>query len=509
MTFISNQTQNTSLKVLIVEDDKSLQTAIRESLELERVDVICANCAEEALVKLKSESVHMVISDINMPNMSGEELLVQIRQEYPYLPVMLMTAYSSVDRAVKAIQRGAVDYLAKPFSLSQLTAKVKQYTQTLAEDYQADQPVMVSNESKAVFAMAAKVAQSNANVLISGESGTGKEVLARYIHDSSPRHSRNFVAINCAAIPENMLEAILFGHEKGSFTGAHKAMPGKFELADGGTLLIDEINEIPLSLQAKILRALQEKEVERIGSKEPIAIDVRVVATTNRNIAEEVAAKNFREDLYYRINVFPLQWKPLRERRDDIIPLAETFLNRHVSSKTVRPILTQEAKDKLMSYNWPGNVRELDNVMQRALVLVQNDQITATDLLIDMTDSGIKNASTYIEVTDADQSKCKALEIKEEKSLSGKTLTTAGQSNKDSLQDQSHNFDTLDAQQVLFAGDMQGEDLRTKELRTIVECLQKNNGSRKKTAEMLGISPRTLRYKIAKIKEYWPALGEI
>lgn len=470
------KTVQSSLRVLVVEDDKALKDAIRDSLELEQIEVVCAGSAEEALQVLLVESVHMVISDINMPKMSGEDLLLRIRKEYPYLPVMLMTAYSSVDRAVRAIQRGAVDYLAKPFSLSQLNAKVKLYSQTMAES-DVNLPVMASRESQSIFAMALKVAQSNANVLINGESGTGKEVLARYIHDNSPRSNKDFVAINCAAIPENMLEAILFGHEKGSFTGAHKAMPGKFELADGGTLLLDEITEMPFSLQAKILRVLQEREVERIGGKTPLSVDVRIIATTNRDIVQEIENKNFREDLYYRINVFPMHWKPLRERPDDILPLADYFLSRHVSSKIVKPMLTDCAREKLHSYSWPGNVRELDNVIQRSLVLAQGDRIYASDLLL------------QTEVEEAPKLESPVLIGLKSKSDTKRSIA--------------------EASELLFSGDSVGEDLRSQELKSIVDCLRKYNGNRKLTAEALGISPRTLRYKIAKIKECWPSMMDI
>ena len=468
-----------ALKVLVVEDDKALQTAICDSLELESIEVVCADSAECALEVLAQESVHMVISDINMPNMSGEDLLLKIRKNYPYLPVMLMTAYSSVDRAVRAIQRGAVDYLAKPFSLAQLNAKVKQYSKSMS-DTDINLPVMVSRESQSVFGIANKVAQSSANVLIVGESGTGKEVLARYIHEKSPRSNKNFVAINCAAIPENMLEAMLFGHEKGSFTGAHKAMPGKFELADGGTILLDEITEMPLSLQAKILRVLQEREVERIGGKAPISIDVRVVATTNRDIAGEIKNKNFREDLYYRINVFPIHWHPLRERPDDIVPLADFFLARHAASKIVKPILSDDAQAKLLDYSWPGNVRELDNVIQRSLVLCQGDQIHGADLHIQ-----VPNMQAKVNVTQVQ-----------------KESTLVGIASQDEL--------ALDApMDVLFSGEVVGEDLRSQELKSIVDCLRKYDGNRKKTAQALGISARTLRYKIAKIKECWPSMADL
>src|SRR6187549_1524956 len=239
------------------------------------------------------------------------------------------------------------------------------------------EPVVVDRSSRALYALAARVAATDCTVLINGESGTGKEVLARHIHERSPRATRPFVAINCAAIPENMLEAMLFGYERGAFTGAHAAHPGKFEQAQGGTLLLDEVTEMPLGLQAKLLRVLQEREVERIGGRAPLALDVRVLATTNRNLRAEVAAGRFREDLYYRLNVFPLSTSPLRERRDDVLPLAMRLLTSRCRAGERIPALSADAAHLLLTYPWPGNVRELDNVMQRALILCNGAVIEA------------------------------------------------------------------------------------------------------------------------------------
>lgn len=286
-------------------------------------------------------------------------------------------------------------------------------------------------------------------MLIQGESGTGKEVLARYIHQSSLRHKGPFVAINCAAIPENMLEAELFGYEKGAYTGAVQSVPGKLEIAQGGTVLFDEITEMSLPLQAKLLRVLQEREIERLGGRKPLALDIRVLATTNRNPKEWISRGLFREDLYYRLSVFPLTIPPLRERREDILPLAEAFIRRHWQSGKPLPALSETAAERLLAYAWPGNVRELDNLIHRALILQSGDRITADDLVF------------------------------EDDLCGGGSPTSSDRRAADSLMD----------------------ELRTHEERLILETLKEQNGSRKSTAERLGISERTLRYKLAKMRE--------
>jgi two-component system, response regulator FlrC len=310
--------------------------------------------------------------------------------------------------------------------------------------------IAIAEVSRRLTELARRVAASDCTVLIAGESGTGKEVLARFIHRNSPRADRAFVAVNCAAIPENMLEAILFGYEKGAFTGAHAAHPGKFEQAQSGTLLLDEVTEMPLGLQAKLLRVLQEREVERLGGRVPVALDVRVLATTNRNLRGEVAAGRFREDLYYRLNVFPLTTAPLRERRDDVLPLAMHVLNARCRPGENIPALSAEAAHVLLTHSWPGNVRELDNVMQRALILASGPVIQAESIQIEGTgDSGLVTASHQSPVT----SHC----------LSDSVSATE-------------------------------RDL-------ILEALRCDQGNRQAMAKRLGISPRTLRYKLAKLRE--------
>lgn len=365
-------------RVLIVEDDDALRDALIETLSLAEIEVKGCESAESALCMVSEFNPNIVVSDIRMDKMTGHGLLKALDKKMPGLPVMLVTAHGTVNDAIDAMRFGAVDYLLKPFEPKTLIEKINRYAKS---DDKSNKPVATDEKSQALLALAKQVANSDATVLISGESGTGKEVLARYIHDHSPRAKGNFIAINCAAIPEHLLESTLFGYEKGAFTGANKASAGKFEQAQNGTLLLDEISEMDLSLQAKLLRVLQEKEVERLGSNKVIKLDVRVLATTNRDMKSEIEAKRFREDLYYRLNVFPLYWLPLRERQNDIVPLANYLIKRHMKDvKGAMPILSDDAKKALYAYSWPGNAREMDNVIQRALILKQGDEIQESDL---------------------------------------------------------------------------------------------------------------------------------
>ena len=304
-----------AIKVLLVEDDPALREALVDTLLLAGHGFHAVASAEEALLAVAEQPFSLVVSDVNMPGMDGHQLLSRLRASQPQLPVLLMTAHGAVKRAVDAMRQGAADYLVKPFEPKALLDLVARHALGSLGVVDTLGPVAVEPASVQLLALAARVARSDSTVLISGESGTGKEVLARYIHQHSSRAEQPFVAINCAAIPDNMLEATLFGHEKGAFTGAIAAQAGKFEQADGGTLLLDEISEMPLSLQAKLLRVLQEREVERVGGRKPIALDIRVVATTNRDLAAEVAAGRFREDLFYRLSVFPLAWRPCASAR--------------------------------------------------------------------------------------------------------------------------------------------------------------------------------------------------
>lgn len=438
--------QEQKANILVVEDDADLRDVIADTLALAGYRVAQVDSGEAALDFLGANPCDLVMSDVNMPGIDGYQLLRRIASEWPQVPVLIMTAYGSISNAVEAIRNGAVDFLEKPFSTERLIAAVEKYVQPVLVDDQ--EPVAEDMDTRRVFQLAKKVAQTDSSVMIMGESGTGKEVLARFIHRNSPRANQPFVAINCAAIPENMLEATLFGHEKGSFTGAHQSSPGKFEQANGGTLLLDEISEMDINLQAKLLRVLQEKEVERIGGKKAIALDVRVLATTNRNLRAEVEKGNFREDLYYRLCVFPITWRPLRERRDDIIPLALRLIAQRQKNAAVR--LDASAEHRLLQHDWPGNIRELDNVIQRALILCNGNLITAEDIFIPEDDM-----PGALDDMDLD----------------------------------------LEGHSVL------GEDLRKREFELILETLRSVNGSKKHTAEKLGISPRTLRYKLARMRE--------
>ncbi|MCQ4266622.1 sigma-54 dependent transcriptional regulator [Pseudomonas stutzeri] len=443
-------------RILLVEDDHALREALGDTLEVGGYAYRAVESAEAALEALREEAFGLVVSDVNMPGMDGHELLSVIRQRYPQVPVLLMTAFGAIDRAVQAMRQGAVDYLLKPFEPKALLSLIAQHVCGRLGDDEPG-PVAHAPASRQLLELAARVAQSDSTVLISGESGTGKEVLARYIHHRSPRASGPFIAINCAAIPDNMLEATLFGHEKGAFTGAVAAQPGKFELADGGTLLLDEISEMPLPLQAKLLRVLQEREVERIGARRPITLDIRVLATTNRNLRGEVAAGRFREDLYYRLSVFPLAWAPLRERAADIVPLAERLLAKHGQKMRQAPArLSEAARRCLQAHAWPGNVRELDNAIQRALILQRGGVIEPADLCLD-----------------------------------GVELMLA------SVPSQAPAASDVAAKPAAALG----EDLRQHEFQLIIETLRSERGRRKEAADRLGISPRTLRYKLAQMRD--------
>lgn len=429
--------------VLIVEDDPVLREALAETMTIAGYTYVTAKDGREALMLLEVHNPFVVLTDIRMDRMDGNQLLQQIQKSRPGLPVILMTAYGSVEDAVTSIRHGAVDYIPKPFSAQLLTEKIAQYIKTDSEDNLSD-PIAQDPKSQALLSMALKVSQSDVGVMISGESGTGKEVLAHFIHDHSPRKNKPFVAINCAAIPEQMLEATLFGYEKGAFTGAYKSTPGKFEQAQGGTLLLDEVSEMTLPLQAKLLRVLQEKEVERIGSDKMISLDVRILATTNRQLKDEVQAGRFREDLFYRLNIFPLQWHPLRERKNDIIPLANYLIRKHCYQRQpIVPVLSAEAQQLMLDYHWPGNARELDNVIQRALVMETQGVIE----------------EEHLQLTFAAPSKSEEMQIANPKNL------------------QVHEYELIE--------------------KTLLE----QEGNRQKAAAALGVSERTLRYKLAKMRE--------
>lgn len=558
------------LRVLVAEDDPSLREAIVDTLEIANLEVEAVADGNQALQVLQSRNdIGIVVSDVNMPNLDGYELLKISKERFPHIPVVLMTAYGTIHQSVKAMQEGAVDYLVKPFEPALLQELVQRYTGGISEEFK-NAPVAVANSSLQLLELAKRVAKSDSTALILGESGTGKEVLARYVHDCSNRSQGPFVAINCAAIPETMLESILFGHEKGAFTGATASMPGKFEQANGGTILLDEISEMDMALQAKLLRVLQEREVERLGGRKTIRLDVRVIATSNRTMLDEVKAGRFREDLYYRLSVLPLFWLPLRERRDDIVPLAEKLLRKHARKQHRNGVrLSIDAKQGLINYSWPGNVRELDNVIQRALILQEGLTINACDLGLP-NEKGVAMALPVISALSCSDASSNALPSTTVNSSAPEVMTTSITIPKTNLSENTNcfranvsgsrenvfeswmqnettvahsqpqsltslwhddqnsslsapstptvryspvselfseaNLDTVDTVKTppatpdMGKGSL-GNDLKQREFELIVDTIRDERGSRKRAAARLGISPRTLRYKIAKFRE--------
>lgn len=438
---------NRSKKILVVEDDPLLRDAVCETLEFAGFMVTATGNGRQALEKLDSSEPNLVITDLQMDVMDGMELLEELKIKSPGLPVVMVTAHGSVQKAVEAMRAGASDFLLKPFQAEVLLEMVVRLLESNAPEVQGRQICVEDNASRRLYRMAKKVATTDATVLLQGESGTGKEVLSRFIHEHSRRHKGPFVAINCAAIPEQMLESMLFGYEKGAYTGAYQARPGKFEQADGGTILLDEISEMDIGLQAKLLRVLQEKEVERLGGQKLIRLDVRVLATTNRDLRYEVKNGNFREDLFYRLSVFPIKLPPLRERKNDILPLARQLLSQAEGSAED---FTETAAKKLLTHNWPGNVRELENAVRRSVILAEGKLIDANDLVFEQDLSSFADPHSPM------------AELEEEEL---------------------------------------GDNLKSHEQNLIIQALDAVGGSRKDAAERLGISPRTLRYKLARLRE--------
>ena len=368
---------NARPKILIADDEPNIRRILQVAFDKAGIDATVVEDADSALRALKADEFRCLLTDVTMPGRTGYELLAECRERYPNLPVIIVTAYGTIPDAIQAIRNGAHEFVTKPFDLDQLKKviagalrdeqkpKAKKQTRQPAPDFIAASPAM-----RQVKEMIAQVADSKATVMITGESGVGKEVVAKALHTQSGRAANRFVAVSCAALPETLLESELFGYEKGAFTGANEAKAGRFELADQGTLFLDEIGEIPLTVQVKLLRALQEREFERLGASSPTRVDVRVITATNRDLAEEVERGAFRLDLLYRLKVIEMNIPPLRERQEDIVPLAESFLARFAEENGREPLaLGKQAVRALQRYTWPGNVRELENAMERAVVL--------------------------------------------------------------------------------------------------------------------------------------------
>ncbi len=450
--------------VLVVDDEPEMAIALGETLRRDGFRVSLAQNGREAMEKLSREEYGWVISDVRMPSVDGMELLSHLRETAPLTRVILMTGYGTVPQAVAAMQQGAVNFLTKPFKAEDLR-KILRPSPSPASPASAGRtgpwesvsrpiltrdPVMIR-----ILGMVDAVASTPATVLIEGESGTGKELVARYLHERSPRAHRPFVAVNCAALPDNLLESELFGYEKGAFSGAAVRKIGKFELAHTGTILLDEIGEMEIALQAKLLRVIQEREIDRVGGTRPVPVDIRIVATTNRNLKEEVRAGRFREDLYYRLRVFPVLLPPLRERPEDIALLAERFRLSFEQSHMAVGSFTPEAMGLLVRHSWPGNVRELENVVTRAAFLAAGRSIRP-EYLEDLLDPG---------------------EVRPERDLP----------------------------EAIEEGIRPGRSVWEVERELILRTLASCGGNKAQSARLLGINVRTLRNKLS---EYGIVLGE-
>jgi len=383
-------------RVLIVDDDRTQADMLRNMLELEGFDAVVAYTPADGIDAARRTMPHVVVSDYNMPQMNGVEMWERLRPIHPGLVFIVITAFGTLETAVDAMKRGVHDFVTKPVDVGELVIRINKALRIVALEVEnrdlkgaveaLRRKVHVVGDSMAmqqVLETVSQVSQSPATVLIQGESGTGKELVARAIHVQSPRHGSAYVQVNCAAIPENLLESELFGHTKGAFTGAVSDRKGKFEIANGGTLLLDEIGDLPLSLQPKLLRVLQERTIEPLGSSTVVRVDIRLIAATHRDLEAMVDAGEFREDLYYRLKVIPISLPPLRERPDDVLPLAQHFL-RIYCEENLRRItgFTRSAEERLRTWPWPGNVRELENCVERAVVLASEEVIDEPDLML-------------------------------------------------------------------------------------------------------------------------------
>jgi nitrogen regulation protein NR(I) len=379
-------------RVLVVDDEQSLRKVLAATLSREGYEVEVAQDGEEALVALERDGADVVVTDLVMPRMDGLSLLRRVVQKHPDVPVIVVTAHGKIDSAVEAMKAGAFDFVTKPFEHSELKAiiakaarqsdlNLRNVVPDAAEERRFTEIIGRGQRMVELQQVIAKVADAPSTVLIRGESGTGKELVATALHEKSSRRDGPFIKINCAAIPRELVEAELFGYEKGAFTGAVQSKPGRFELADGGTLFLDEIGDIPIEMQVKLLRAIQESEFERVGGVRTTKVQVRLIAATSRDLSKEIAAGRFREDLYYRLNVVPVELPPLRERRDDIPLLVEHFRQKYNArlKKNVE-LIEDEALAALSAYSWPGNIRELENVLERTILFAEGTRIRASDL---------------------------------------------------------------------------------------------------------------------------------
>jgi two-component system NtrC family response regulator len=443
--------------ILIIDDEKPQRDILTGYLKKKGYKILSAASGEEGIKYVKGNLVDIVFSDYKMPDKTGMEVLQEIKKINPEISFVMITAFGTVENAVKALQMGADDYISKPVDLEELDLLINRIIEhkclvsenemlksQLIEKYRFSSLVSESPKMEEILNLAGRVAESKATVLITGESGTGKEVLAKAIHFLSPRKDKPFIAVNIPALPENLIESELFGHEKGSFTGADKLRKGRFELADKGTIFLDEVGDIPLSTQVKLLRVLQEQQIERIGSTESINIDVRIIAATNQSLEVKISEGSFREDLFYRLNIVSIKIPPLRERKEDILPLLQFFIDKYSKKNNKENIeISKEAVDLLLKYNYPGNVRELENIVERAIVLSRKNLITVNDLPLNVKGFVQENSTNIFSETLVEQ--VEALEKK-----------------------------------------------------LIYDALKKSSGNQTQAGKILGISERNLRYKLKK-----------
>ncbi len=485
---------NADKKILIVDDDDNMREAMKETVSRMGVAVDVAENGRKGYEKATSRLYDLIISDMRMPDIDGLAMFEMLKATGIKTPVCFVTAYGSVTGAVEALKIGAYDYILKPFSpevIEELIRRTFALTDAVKKDGGAvsEKPTVYKSAYMArVFSLAKEVAGSQATVLITGESGTGKEVLARFIHENSCCASGPFVAVNCAAIPENLMESELFGYEKGAFTGAVNRKIGKFEAADGGTLLLDEIGEIPLHLQAKLLRVLQEKEVERLGGLKPAKINTRILATTNRNLKTMSEEGAFREDLYYRLNVISVELPPLRRRREDIADLAEFFIKKYSSlnKKPVKP-LSEKALETLRDYEWPGNVRELEHTIERAVVLSRTNAVTSGDLFL----HGITVDGFSETPPEAEAPALRTEQVPEPAREPEETEEASDVPEKNSPESP-HEAVSVPAV---------GRTIADMEQELILNTLKEVGGNRTRASELLGVTVRTLRNKLNEYRE--------
>ncbi len=444
--------------ILVIDDEETQRNVLKGYLEKKGYTIYSASSGKEGISLVHNKLVDIVISDYKMPDKTGLEVLEEVKKINPEISFVVLTAYGSVENAVKAMRLGAFDYMSKPVDLDELDLMMEKIIENknlkseilllknqLQKKYKFDSFISHSPKMEEALSLASRAADSKATILITGESGTGKEVLAKSIHYISPRKDKPFIAVNIPALPETLLESELFGHEKGAFTGAEKAKKGRFELADKGTIFLDEIGDIPINLQVKLLRVLQEHQIEKIGSTEIIDIDVRIIAATHQNLEEKIKDGSFREDLYYRLNIVSIHISPLRERKEDIVPLTEYFIEKYSKENEKAKLnLSKEAADLLMKYAFPGNVRELENIIERAVVLARSEIITVNDL-----PNVVKGYKAESEITDKEKG----------------TMV---------------------------------EQVETLEKKLIFDALKEAKGNQSLAGRILGITERNLRYKMQK-----------